>query len=260
MCPNDAEVAANPAILSAEEAASAAAAPLPEAGYARQEEAKRRADALRAAADQLDPDGGRVDPAAFEVENEIGQYSDPSQGLDGSEVSGAQPGLVYRWEQADIGNRFGGLWVTQMKSIGWEVVQGSARPEAKERMHVDGTRRYGDTILMSISADRYAQLDAADRRRRLARAEGVSAAVLEAAEKAGIQIHDLTDNTPDSRRIRQMATAQRAAAESARSTMVHHMRQARGVRGEAAAEIAGRRFDKALRSGKVPGMPAPGVR
>ncbi len=255
---NDAEIAADPKVLSAEQAAAAALDPLPPAGYARDEEKRRRADALREAADRLDPDVGSIDPRAFDVENDIGQYS--ARGLDGSEVSGALDEYVYHWEQADIRNAHGGLWVTQAKSVGWEVVQGSSMPEAKERMHVDGTRRWGDTILMRIKRERYEAIQIVNRRRILSRSEGVSANVLAQAEKTGIAVHDLeSSDTPT--HIRQMARAQRAAAEAARSTMVHHMRQARPGRGNVgAAELANRKFDAALRSGKVPGMPAPGVR
>jgi len=258
MCPTADEVVADPTILTAEQAVNATADPLPPPGFARDEEKRRRAEALRAAADVLDPDHGTVDPSVFDVENEIGQYADAGQGLDGSEVSGALDEYVYHWEQADIHNKWGGVWVTQAKSIGWEVVSGSM-PEANERRYVDGTRRWGDTILMRIQRERYERLQLADRRRRLARSEGVSAAVLEHAERAGVVVHDL-ESTKTPRHIKQMAQAQRAAAESARSTMVSHMKQARGERGELAANLAARKFDGALRSGKVPGMPAPGVR
>jgi hypothetical protein len=260
--PSDAEVANDPAVLTAEEAATQAAdiSSLPEAGEARRDALRARADRLEAAAEQMrtSADIGSIDPSAFKVDREIGQYSDHGRGLDGSEVSGALSEYVYRWEQADIRNQWGGVWVTQSQALGWEIVGGDM-PESRERRHVDGTRRWGDTILMRIRRERYEAIQIAAQRRRLARSEGIPSQVLEHAERAGITVHDLEDpNTPS--RIKQMAVAQRAAAESARATMVRHMRQARSVRGEAAHEIANRRFDAALRDGKVPGMPAPGVR
>lgn len=259
MPPSDADiVATDPAVLTAEDAASRAAdtASLPPAGDARREELRRRADALDAAAEALRESAGieSANPAAFEVDNEIGRFS--GGGFDGSQVSGALGDFVYVWEQADINNRQGGLWVTQAKALGWEVVQGDM-PEARERRYVDGTRRWGDTILLRIRKERYAALEAADRRRRLARSEGISLAILEEAERKGIKVHDLTsDATPAG--IRQLAAAQRAAAEAARSTMVSTMRQAGrgGAQRVLASELASRRFDRALRDGTVPGMPA----
>lgn len=253
--PTDADIAQDPAVLSAEQAAQTAAdtTTLPPAGDARRDELKRRADALDAAADQLREAAGiaAADASAFDVDNEIGRFA--GNGLDGSQVSGALADYVYVWEQADIHNRFGGLWVTQAKSKGWEVVSGSM-PEASERRFVDGTRRWGDTILLRMPRERYEALEAADRRRRLARTEGVSIALLEEAERKGLAVYDL-DN-PQTPRAREIAQAQRAAAEAARSTMVSTMRQAgrSGAQRVLASELATKRLDRAIRTGTVPGL------
>lgn len=252
--PNDAEIAQDPAILTAEQAAKTAAAPLPPAGHARTEAMKARADQLEAAAEALreTADVHSIDPAAMQIDNEIAQYGGP--GRCGSEVSGALPEYVYVWEQADIRNQWGGIWVTQSKSIGWEVVQGNMK-EAIERKSVDGTRRWGDTILLRMKRERYEAMKLDNQRRTLARSEGVSLAILSEAERKGLNLLDLTsERTPA--HIRQMAVAQRAAAEAARSTMVSTMRQARPSRGVLASELANKRFDEALRTGKVPGLPA----
>jgi len=246
--PTDAEIAKDPVVLSAEQAASTAAdvTTLPPPGDARREELRRRADALHAAGEALAgaAEIGTVDPSKLKIENEIACYS--GNGFDGSEVTNANPAYAYIWE-----NFRSDMWVTQAKALGWRVVEGDM-PEARERRSVDGTRRWGDTILLYVSKERYAALDAADRRRRIARKEGVGLAVLEAAERAGIPMHDLESNNP---RAQQLAVAQRAAAEAARATMVSTMRQARPGQRVLASELANRKFDRALREGTVPGMP-----
>jgi hypothetical protein len=250
-------------ILDATGAAQADAAPLPPAGDARRDEMKQRYDVLMAQAAAFEADFGAIDPRKLRPENDIARFSDAAtepgayvgRPIDGSEVDGALPGYTYTWEQADINNRYGALWVTGRKALGWEVVTGSM-PEEQRRRIVDGTRRWGDTILLRIPTARYEVLEADDRRRRLARGEGIALNVLEEAERKGVKVHDLaSDRTPA--HIRAFAHAQAAAAEAARSTMVSTMRQAgrSGATRVLASEIANRRLSKAIRDGSVPGMP-----
>lgn len=231
---------------------------LPPAGHERREELKRRMDALTKEAEhiasEMEIEG--INPKALDIDNEIADHFDPATSM--LDVSDANPSYVYRWEQADLYNRQGNIWVTTRKAEGWEVVSGSD-PEAKNCRQVDGTRRVGDAILMRIRKDRYIALELADRRRRLSRSESVSLKALEMAEKAGIPVHDLSNaNTP--KHILQFAEAQAAAATAARQTMVRHMRQVGGQgKRVLASELASRRLDSAIRSGRVPGMPAPGA-
>jgi hypothetical protein len=114
------------------------------------------------------------------------------------------------------------------KALGWEIVSGprDVAPEAWDHREVDGTRRVGDVILMRIRKERYHSLQAAERRKNLARQEGIDVAVLEAAEKAGIIAHDLTSSaTPQ--HIRRMAEAQVESARAARAAFVSASPQAR---------------------------------
>lgn len=257
--PTDAEVAASPSVLSATDAATAVAdtATLPPPGDARRDELKARHAKLMAEAEQLQKDLGieSVDPKALRIDNEIARFAAP--GRDGSEIENPQPGFVYCWEQADIRNVGGGLWVTAAKSKGWQVVDGSM-PEEPNRRHVDGTRRWGDTILMRIRTERFVALEMADRRRRLAIKEGVSVGMLEDAERRGMaKVWDANDPNLPAHIAAALPTAQRAGAEAARATMVSTMRQARPTRGMHAAELAEKRFTNALKTGTVPGMPAP---
>lgn len=256
--PTDADLARDPAVLSAEQAATTAADidSLPAAGDARREEMLRRADGLTQAAERLRDSVGihNADPKAFQVENEIGQFTEG--GMDGSEVSDALDDYVYHWEQADIRNTFGNLWVTQAKSIGWEVVGGDM-PEAKERRFVDGTRRWGDTILMRMRRERANALEIVDRRRRLARSEGISLRVLEEADRLGVAAYDITDPKAPAHIRARFAEAQKASAEAARTTMVSTMRQAGRNQRAMAGSLADQKLDRAIRAGNVPNMPAP---
>lgn len=228
---------------------------LPPAGDARRDEMKRRLEELqRMQADfERDFEGeiGAVDPSKLRVENEIAQHFDPSTKM--LEVTNADPDYVYLWEQADIHNRHGGLWVTSRKAMGWEVVEGSMK-EARDKRAVDGTRRVGDVILMRIRRERYLALEEADRRRRIARSEGISLHVLEEAERKGVRVHDLEDSrTPE--HILRFAHAQAAAGEAARRTMVSTMAQAdRSKSRVLASSLADRRLESAIRSGTVPGL------
>lgn len=249
-------------IVSTEQAATAApsaAAAMP-AGDARREEMKRDADALNAQAaafrEKYQGDVGsipadKLDPA--NVDNDIVREFDPITKM--LEVQDKVPGKTYLWEQADIHGRFGGFWVTARKAVGWEVVaSGPNFPEARNLLAVDGTRRCGDAILMRIDTHRYEELERADRRRRVARMQGVSVKLIEQAEKAGVLIHDLVN--PSTPRARDIAKAQVAAAEAARATMVSTMRQAGrgGMTRALASEIANKRIDGAIRAGTVAGL------
>lgn len=227
---------------------------LPPAGDERREELKRRADSLRAAADQLASAAGveAIDLSKVKPENEIADAFDPLSGmLKVSDANDAE--YVYKWEQADLYGRFGNIWVTSSKALGYETVSGSM-PEAREHRQVDGTRRVGDAILMRIRKERYAALQARQRRVNVARQEGVGVQLIEAAEKAGISAIDLTSPTAPAHILRH-AEAQREAARAARAAYVHTAPQARpGANRTLASELAGRKFDSMIRTGTVPGL------
>jgi len=243
-------------VLSAEVATAAPAAPLPPAGDAQRDEKKRRLETLVAEATQLRDELGieAIDPAKLRhVDNDIVGFANRGQHLDGSEVEGALSAYVYKWEEARGNN---GMAVEERKTEGWFIVDASM-PEERRRLSVDGTRRWGTTILMRITRERAEALDVVDRRRRIARLEGVSATILEEAERKGVNVYDLEDaRTPA--HIRTMAKAQVAAGEAARAAMVSNMRQAgrAGATRVLAQELATKRFDRALRDGTVPGLTA----
>lgn len=230
---------------------------LPPAGDERREELKRRADALRKAAAELEAAGGfeAVDLSRIEPENEIAGAFDPLTRM--LRVSNAnEREFVYKWEQADLYGRHGNIWVTSSKSLGWEVVSGprDVAPEAWEHRQADGTRRVGDAILMRIRRERYEALMARQRRINVARQEGIGVQLLEQAEKAGIPVHDLTaPSTPQ--HIINHAQATREAARAARAAFVHASPQARpGAQRAHASEIASRKLESAIRRGNVPGL------
>ena len=94
---------------------------LPPAGDEQRDELKRRADDLAERAETIGLDGGRVDPSAFRVENELAQH------FNELDVNDADPAYAYCWVQAGYAGRFIKMKLTE----GWEVVQGDM-PEASE--------------------------------------------------------------------------------------------------------------------------------
>lgn len=245
-----------PRILSAEEAASATPdAPLLPPGDAQREAKKKEFETLVQRATELRDELGieAIDPHKLRhVDNEIAVFTDRPHQLDGSEVEGKLPNFAYKWEEARGNN---GMSVEERKAEGWVVVD-SSMPEERRRISVDGTRRWGTTVLMRITKARYEALEVVDRRRRIARMEGVSAAVLESAEKAGINVYEQSDpNTPAHIRAA-FGAAQAASAEAARAAMVSTMRQAgrAGAKRVLASELANTRLERAIREGTVPGL------
>lgn len=129
---------------------------LPDPGYARREELKRRDDTLaQEAEEQAAKTGiGTIDPEALTLESEL-----VSQ-MDELHVTNAQPGYRYCWVNYDAPSSARGLMVKRkLAQRGWEIVCGDM-PEAIEVKDVTGNRRIGDVILMRITEQRFQQLQA----------------------------------------------------------------------------------------------------
>lgn len=207
---------------------------LPPPGDARRETLRERADQLEEAAETAAPEGGRIDPRAFEVDREIAQWTRGE--VNSLSVTGALPERRYCWVPTDQH----GLYVKLKAAQGWAVVQGDD-PEALELRGIgaDTTRRLGDCILMWIRADRYLLLQRAAAAHQRAQEEGVNAALYDLADKAKTTIREFdAPLSPTSARAVNRRVIRRAAARAGG----RHL------------------FDRALRKGTVPGMPAPGVR
>jgi hypothetical protein len=190
---------------------------LPAAGDGRREELKKRTDSLAEEAEKRGEDGGRIEPKALKIDNEIAsQYNE-------LQVSNAQTGWCYRWVYT------GGAGQTVMRARvdGWKVVQGED-PEAKELIAVDTTRKLGDVVLMKIPDKEYEMLQARDRRIRAVQQGSVTQEIVEMGKKYGGRIQVQTNL--DSKAMQRLA-----------------MRSA-------AAQVAGNKFAEMLRKGTVPGM------
>lgn len=199
---------------------------LPPAGDEQRDELKRRADDLAERAETIGLDGGRVDPSAFRVENELAQH------FNELDVNDADPAYAYCWVQAGYAGRFIKMKLTE----GWEVVQGDM-PEASELrgMGADTTRRLGDVILMRCRRDRYALLQRREKDKRARMEEGVTGVLRELGEKyrgKGVIVHTDTStmNEQTVKRMSNRAAAQRTAADQT---------------------------EQWLREGRMPGAPAP---
>lgn len=194
---------------------------LPPAGDARDEELKRRDDALAEAGEDLGIEGG-TGPLP-KVENELAQY------FNELDVPNADPSFMYCWVYSGQQGRM----IRMKLAEGWEVVQGDA-PEAPalKGMGADTTRRLGDVILMRMRKDKYLVLQRREKAKREAQQAGVTSGLQELGEKAGVKVTVGANVDP-----RIMKTMHSRAV---------------------ARQIAGKQTDQMLREGRMPGMPAPG--
>ena len=130
----------------AQNAAREAIGTLPPAGYKRDETLRERQARLQEAAQQMADQmrRGTIDPSKLQVLNEIASrvhYMD---------VSDPQPGRCYVWVSTNRNSQH----VQEMKSLGFQVVQGSDT-EASELLDSGGStvRRLGDVLLMWAPED-----------------------------------------------------------------------------------------------------------
>lgn len=161
---------------------------LPPPGDERREVLRERADDLAQAAEEAGAAGGRIDPRAFEVDNEIANH------IDDLSVSGQRDEYVYCWVNFTHNH---GRMIRLKLSEGWEVVQGDD-PEAIEFKAVgaDTTRRHGDVLLMKCRRDRYKLLQKREAAKRAAQQGAVTAQLEEMGQKAaphGITVHSSMD-------------------------------------------------------------------
>jgi len=199
--------------------AGMAQASLPEAGYKRDEELARRADALEERADAA-PEVYPIDPKAFEEDREI--LYDLT--IDQLQVTNMQPGYVYCW--AYFGQN--GQMVWAKKALGWRVVgvgpDAGRDRECEEHKEVDGSRRIGDVLLMKIPEERYNRILKAQERRRLAQQLGVTQDVQDFAEKHGMIIHkDLSTVKVGPHTLADVMTKKAERATAARKVAMKHL-------------------------------------
>jgi hypothetical protein len=213
---------------------------LPPAGHARREELKRRLESLQAEIEALPDDQGRIDPSKLEIDREVAvHFSGPDAELF---ISKADPNYRYTWVYRDPYNRYGGRFVRSYQVDGWEIVD-SGCVEAREHRAVDGTRWVADCLLMRMRCDHHAALHLKRFRRRVELEHGIASNLQELADKKGVKIHTSFEEMP---------AHLQSAVESSSSGLNQRRQYAR--------QMAATQFDKAIRAGKVPGMPAPGDR
>lgn len=206
---------------------------LPPPGDERREVLAARTDELAAKAEELGADAGEINPKAFRVENEIAQHMHPRTRH--MMPPNANPEYEYCWVQRDPKGQYGNQWVYAKQDEGWDLVLASD-PDAvgMNRMwHVEGVV-VGDVILMRCSRGRFDELQQLqDEKTR--RVEQNTYGELEArAQRHGVGIFDA--GTPGELR-------NQIQARSGGGRMVVPVRPSHG--------------DQALRTGNLPGMPAP---
>lgn len=209
------------------------------AGYATRENLARKAEKLIAKANQLLEEIGTqtADSAALEIDREVRQALNEVNEV---YVSNQQAEFAYAWVFRDPRNEFGGRYVRKMQALGWELVTGDD-PEAREHKFVDNTRVVADCLLMRIRLDRRVLLDKRDRLLRQAQQEGITARVADLAERAGTQVYDKLPGFVEEQLSNRSSIQRNAQAEFNRRNV-------------------GGKMDRMLRSGSIPGIPAPGSR
>jgi hypothetical protein len=244
--PVDKKIKAEVEALKAETAAE-----LPPAGDAQREELKKRAAALMAEAELImgQLGVGAIDPAKLDsdtFEREVMAAMDFASGE--VFVSNADPNYRYAWIYRDPRNQWGGRAVRQLQAIGWQVVSGSMK-EAEEHKAVTGERWVSDCLLMRCRVDRYAQLQVADREKRLRQADTVAASFFNAADKRGVRVFD--QNTMPGH-IRSQIESQAIARRPEKRRVVVPTAQA--MTATAAQQLAKDRLNLAIKQGTVPGL------
>lgn len=208
---------------------------LPLPGDERREALKARQDRLDEAAEETAQalEVESMDPSAFAVEHEIAQHFTPPF-FDGLDVTNAREDRAYCWTNKGQN----GLFIKSKLARGWFVIQGEDR-ESWEMRQADGTRSVGDTLLMAISRERKAQLDAYEEHRRRLQSGSIEAGLAETAERG----------------MRRGAIARIHVGDDVSPEMLRTMNQ------RAIAHDRGRRtVDQMIRQGRMPGVLAPGQR
>src|SRR6266478_4200032 len=227
-------------IASAKEAVEARVATGIEEPPVSNNDLSKKAEKLIAAANKLleQMDVNQADPN-IEIDREVRQALNDMNEVYVSNARSEE--FAYCWIYRDPHNEYGGRYVRKMQALGWETVQGDD-PESREHRFVDGTRVVADCVLLKIRLDRKYLLDKRDALLRQAQQAGIVSRVHELAERAGTRVYDklpgfVEESLSDQTRERR----QRAALGA-----FHKMNQ-------------GGRVDSMLKSGNIPGIPAPGA-
>ena len=135
---------------------------LPPSGHARREVLKQRTARLQEVAERVSAESEiySIDPEKLKEDPEILKHFDfQNQQF---EVTHAQKGYAYLWERDDhraiAFKKAQARFFLGPRMPGWEVVNSTVDPEAKELIQADNTRRIGDTILLRIKLDSYIEI------------------------------------------------------------------------------------------------------
>lgn len=203
------------------------------------EELSRKAERLIQAAqkllDQIEVE--TADPNQLQADREIRQALDEFNEV---YVSNQQGEYAYAWIYRDPSNQLGGRYVRQMQALGWEVVR-AEMPEAKEHTFVDSTRVVADCLLMRIRLDRKLLLDKRDALLREAQQVGIVSRIQDLAERAGTRVYDKLPGF-----VEEAMSSQAQARRQQAVRAFHRMN-------------SGGKVDRMIRTGTIPGVPAPGA-
>jgi hypothetical protein len=214
---------------------------LPPAGYARDEELKRRADTLEEKIAATTDDRAAIpqdhDALRPDRNREI-QFAISENYL---EVGVNHPYLAVKW--VNYKNQDGNM-VWKEKSRGWMVATIREFPEAAGLSKEDSTIRVGDVLLMCIPKDRHLLLEQKDRQKALRQQYGIEA-----------EIHDFARRNPAV--IAGVSTPEVGITGHlgpAASKMVENM-ESRSAVTRAARRTAATHLGNKMKTGTIPGVP-----
>jgi len=180
-------------------------------------------ETLERAAEELNKEAGVAKLDEIPVDREIANV------VSELEVSNQRPGWVYCW----VYTGQNGIMIRRKQAEGWIVVQGDD-PEAKEvKESATTVRRIGDTILMRLPTARWEAMQQRDEELTRLRMHSSTGNLQELGRKHGITVHTTEDASPSPVLSRAFAHA-------------------------AARSVARGKVTDMIKTGTVPGMPAPG--
>lgn len=214
---------------------------LPPAGFEREEELKRRHDALLQEADTIAQELGmeRPSPLAFRrIRDETVRPHDSDLA-----IPHAQADYAYSWVYRDPFLKFGNRFVHLYEAEGFEVVKEHMKEAKGMRLGAEGAVVNADCVLMRIRKDRQRIRQQKDLARRQAWQEGITNQLEELGDRKGVRV------------MRELPGHLASAMESSSGA---NMARRRMNRSRAQSILNSPALGRDIRAGTIPGMPAPG--
>lgn len=230
---------------------------LPPPGYAREEELRKRRDALMLQVEELTDllNMGGIDPKKLD-KKEVPREVMAAMDFANSEVyvSNADPNYRYAWIYRDPRHVYGNRSVRQMQARGFECVMGNMKEAKEHAIGTAGERFVSDCVLMRTRLDNYARLRLYDRQLRQQRHDGITSSFYDAANKAGVRVFDQNSMPSHIQQYMESTSASRPRRQAAPQRGGMTVPPARVLRQQAAKRLAMDQLANRLKDGTIPGL------